>query len=87
MICSTVPDETKEQIKAGMAAAKANYAQSGTTLDLSSLTFTTQNESGDTADVAVSGKLKITINGATTEIDYPVPLLKMKNENGWKVCG
>lgn len=61
-------------------------------IDVSELVYTVTSESGDTAKVTLTGKavVTLTIQGqdAVQEYDYdsdPI-ILKMKNENGWKVC-
>lgn len=87
LLCSTLPADVKQSMQTAMDSVKNTYAQTGATLDLSGLTFTTKNESGDTADVEVAGKLKVTVSGTSTDVDYPTSTIKMKNESGWKVCG
>ena len=87
MLCSTLPAETKQQMQTAFDTMKQTYAASGAKIDLGGLTFTSQNESGDTAEVVVAGKIKVEISGNSQELDYPQSTIKMKNENGWKVCG
>jgi hypothetical protein len=55
-------------------------------LDTSGLTFKTTSQSGDTASVQVTGKLKVTLLGQSVDqdIDEAIPLVK---EGGkWVVC-
>ena len=67
-----------------MFCAKA----SGATIDVSGLKYEVANQSGDTANVKVSGKMKMTVAGATNEADYTPLTVQLKNESGaWKVCG
>jgi ABC-type phosphate/phosphonate transport system substrate-binding protein len=87
LLCSTLPADTKQQMQSAFDTMKQTYAASGAKLDISGLTFTSQNESGDSAEVVVSGKIKVEIGGNSQELDYPQSTIKMKNENGWKVCG
>jgi len=54
--------------------------------DTSGLKFETSAQSGDTATVTVSGKVKGTVAGQPVEIDYPPTPITLKNENGWKIC-
>jgi predicted small secreted protein len=76
------------EAKAGLEAGKQALTASGATVDVSGLKYEAANQSGDAADVKVSGKLKVTVAGNSVEQDYPPFTLKMKNEDGgWKVCG
>jgi hypothetical protein len=78
------------------AAADAMFAAAGNLpagaeLDTSGLTYTVKSESGDTGEVTVGGKLKITAAGVSQEMDMSamggaLTALPMKNESGWKVC-
>jgi hypothetical protein len=85
-ICSsnkTAVDAVKQSVdafKASMAASKAS-------IDVSGLKYEAANQSGDSADVKVSGQIKTTVAGNSTNVDFPAVTLKMKNESGWKVCG
>jgi hypothetical protein len=72
-----------QQMKTGLQAIAAQ----GATVDASGLTFTTQNQSGDTAQVAVGGTLKVTVSGVSSDVPMSNLVIPMKNENGWKVCG
>ena len=74
-------------MKQGMTTIKNSLAASGAKIDTSGLKFEAANQSGDTADVKVSGKLKTTVGGNSVDSDFPAATLKMKNESGWKVCG
>ncbi len=87
MLCSSIPADVKQQMQSGFDSLKSTYAASGAKLDLSGLTFTEQNVSGDTGEVVVAGKLKVSISGTDQEIDYPSATIPVKNESGWKVCG
>lgn len=76
------------QVKAAMDQSKAALTASGAKIDVSGLTYTTANQNGDSADVKVAGKIKMTVAGATNEADYTPITIQMKNEGGaWKVCG
>ena len=56
--------------------------------DVSALTYETANQSSDSANVKVSGKLTIVSAAGTSRSgEFPVMTLQMKNESGWKVCG
>jgi hypothetical protein len=76
-----------DAFKQAASASKSALAASGTTVDVSGLTFTVANQTSDSADVTVAGKLKITVGGNSTDTDFPAQKVKTKNENGWKVCG
>jgi hypothetical protein len=76
-----------DAIKQGVEASKKQMEAVKATIDVSGLKYETANQSGDAADVKVSGKIKTTVSGVATEADMPAVTLKMKNESGWKVCG
>jgi hypothetical protein len=78
---------TTAALKQGLDAAKAAMAAAKTKVDISGLKFDASNQTGDAADVKVSGKLKTTVGGNSIDTDYPAITLKMKNQSGWKVCG
>lgn len=82
LVCSAFVSEVER-----MQASFAQMAQTGAEIDISGLTFTTQNESGDTAEVVVAGNIKMTVAGAETETPFPPTTMITRNENGWKVCG
>ena len=81
LVCSAAASEVES-----MRDALAQVAASGATVDTSGLTYTVQNESGDTAEVAVGGTIKVTVAGAETEVPMTDMTIPMRNENGWKVC-
>jgi hypothetical protein len=83
LVCKSGGDAFKQ----GMDSMKTTLTASGATIDIAGLKFEAANQSGDSADVKVSGKMKITVSGASTEQDFPPSTIKMKNEGGWKVCG
>jgi len=58
----------------------------GLGLDISDLSFKTTEQSGDTASVQVTGKMKMTLLGAEQEqeIDEAIPMVK--EDGKWKVC-
>ncbi len=87
MLCSTVDESVRSGITQAGDAIKSTYDQLGATLDLTGLTFTVQNESGNNAEVVIAGNLKVNVNGAVNEAPFPSTTYKMLNENGWKVCG
>jgi hypothetical protein len=76
-----------DALKQAVESSKSAMAASKATIDVSGLKYETANQSGDSADVKVSGKLKMSVAGNAQETDFPAITLKMKNENGWKVCG
>jgi hypothetical protein len=64
---------------------KATVGLSTSPVETNAVTFTTTNQSDNTADVQVGGTLRVIIG----EEIKPLPLtltMKMKNENGWKFC-
>jgi len=81
LVCSAAASQV-DAMREGLTAVAA----SGAEVDVSGLTFTAQNESGDTAEVVVGGTIKITVGGAEQEVDFPEQTIPMRNENGWKVC-
>jgi hypothetical protein len=81
LVCSA----SASQVEA-MKDSLTQVAASGAEVDVSGLTFTPQNVSGDTAEVVVGGKIKITVAGTEQELDFPEQTIPMRNENGWKVC-
>ncbi|MBX3083353.1 MAG: hypothetical protein KF716_17100 [Anaerolineae bacterium] len=75
-------------VKTGLEQSKQALTASGAKIDVSGLKYDVANQSGDSADVKVSGKIKMTVAGTTNEADYTPLTLNMKNEGGsWKVCG
>lgn len=87
MLCS-VNAAAAEQIREGMEALKSTLAAGNATVDMSGLNFETTSESGDTAQVRISGSLKVSIAGVDQETDYPEVTIPMRNEGGsWKICG
>ncbi len=78
LICSAQVDNLKQGL--------ASIAQPNVSVDTSGLTFQTSKVSGNTAQVAVSGKVKLTIGGKSGEIPAPWTSMTMQNENGWKFC-
>jgi hypothetical protein len=82
LVCSA----SAEQVEA-MREGLAQVAATGAEVDVSGLTFTAQNESGDTAEVVVSGTLKLTVADVEQELPFEETTIPMRNENGWKVCG
>lgn len=70
-----------DSITGALAASHAKF-------DLSGLNYKTANQSGDSADVSVSGKITTTsAAGTSTTSDFPALTLAMKNDGGWKICG
>ena len=70
------------------AAVSAGIASGGFKVDTSGLTFETANQTGDSADVKIRGTVKSTsAAGTSSDHVFPAQTLKMKNDNGWKVCG
>jgi hypothetical protein len=81
LVCSAASGDVQ-----AMREGLTQVAASGAEVDVSGLTYTAQNESGDTAEVVVGGTIKITINGTEQQLDFPEQTIPMRNENGWKVC-
>jgi len=81
LVCSAAAAQVE-----AMKESLTQVAASGAEVDVSGLTFTPQNVSGDTAEVVVGGKIKITVAGTEQELDFPEQTIPMRNENGWKVC-
>ena len=79
LICSAQLDSLKQ----GLAAV----AQPNVSVDISGLTFHTSKLNGNTAQVAVGGKMKLTMGGSSGEAPAPFTSMTMQNENGWKYCG
>ena len=87
LLCTGNPAATDPLKKMGNALS-ASITASHAKVDTSGLTYETASQSGDSADVKVSGKVKATLpSGTSTESNLPTQTLKMKNDNGWKVCG
>jgi hypothetical protein len=87
MICSAAGSAAAD-MQASLEQMRDTLTASGATVDTSGLTFTTSNQSGDTADVTVGGNLKVTVSGVTTDTPFTGAVMKMRNEGGsWKVCG
>ncbi len=76
-----------DAIKQSVDSSKSALAASNAKIDVSGLKYDVANQSGDSADVKVSGKITTTVAGTSTDTDFPPLTLKMKNESGWKVCG
>jgi hypothetical protein len=69
-------------------AVAAGITSSGAKVDTAGLTYETANQTGDTANVKVSGKVKtVSAAGTSSAHDFPPQTLKVKKDNGWKVCG
>ncbi len=87
LLCTGNPAATDPLKKMGNALS-ASITGIGAKVDTAGLTYETANQTGDSADVKVSGKVKTTTTaGTSTESNLPTQTLKMKNDNGWKVCG
>lgn len=69
-------------------AVAAGIAAGNVKIDMAGLTYETANQTSDSADVNVSGQIVTTSAAGTAKAsDFPPQTLKMKNDNGWKVCG
>jgi hypothetical protein len=77
----------KDWVEKAFASPSAEQLE-GLTVDLSGVKFEVVSQSGDMAEIKVSGKLRITSRGQVQErsIDGS-PNTIMKNEGGWKYCG
>jgi hypothetical protein len=69
---------------AGVAGVLGSLEGGG--LDLSGLSFKTTEQSGDTASVQVTGKLKVTLLGQALEEDIDEAMPMVKEDGKWKVC-
>src|SRR5260221_1326030 len=78
LICSAQVDNLKQTLAA--------VAQPDVSVDISGLTFQTSFVKGNTAQVAVSGKMKLTTQGKSVDVPAPWTSMTMQNENGWKFC-
>jgi hypothetical protein len=79
VFCSAIPAASKDAFNQGAAAIKA-----AGTIDTAGLKYETKNQSGDAADVTVSGNLKAN----NVDVPFTALTLKMKQEGGaWKMCG
>jgi len=86
-ICTGNPAATAPLKQMGDALS-ASLSASGAKVDTSGLTYETANQTTDSADVKVSGKVTTTTKAGTSTVsNLPTQTLKMKNDNGWKVCG
>lgn len=85
VVCAAMAAELTDE------AASAMAAMGEAEMDFSGLTFTPSDVTDTSATVTVGGKLKVTVAGASQELDFATmgssaafPLVK---ENGaWKVC-
>jgi ketosteroid isomerase-like protein len=75
----------------GFDTIKTSMAATGGKISTDKLTYTAGTVNGDTATVTVSGKLTVTANGASQDVDFgggQATPITLKNEGGtWKVCG
>ncbi len=60
----------------------------GGVIDPSSIEYTLLNQSGDSAEVGMSGQVNVHIAATDTDmsIDFPELTLQLRDENGWKIC-
>jgi hypothetical protein len=87
ILCSGNPTVTAGLKQMGNAVS-AGIAAGNVKIDMSGLTYETANQTSDSADVKVSGQIMTTSAAGTAKAsDFPPQILKMKNDNGWKVCG
>jgi hypothetical protein len=75
----------------GQSVLQGITVQQGQGVDLSGLVYTEQNVQGANGEVRISGNVRITVSGVPADVDItsligPLATLKMKNDNGWKVC-
>jgi hypothetical protein len=76
------------QIREGMETLKTMLAAGDAEVDVSGLTYTTSNQTADTATVTVAGQIKFSVAGVEQTQDFPEAPVQMRNEGGsWKVCG
>ncbi|MEO8613143.1 MAG: hypothetical protein ABI690_34950 [Chloroflexota bacterium] len=86
-VCNS-PDASISTLTNFSDSAKVALEISGAKFDVSGFKYETANQSGDTADVSVSGKyITVSAAGTSTTADFPTLTLTMKNEGGWKICG
>jgi hypothetical protein len=84
--CSAISEDTRTQLVSAMSQLSDTYEQMGATVDLTGLTYTVENETADSATVAVGGVIKFTAAGNTQEAPMTGVSYTLKNENGWKLC-
>lgn len=87
LICTSNAEQAAA-IAQGMETMRETLTSSGAEIDTSGLTYTVKSESGDTAEVEVSGNIKVTVSGVSQDQPYPAVPVPVRNEGGtWKVCG
>ncbi len=86
LVCKAEKDAMEKQF-AGMPALPADQLKD-LKVDLSNVKLEVVSQSGDTAEIKGSGKMKITMAGQSQEQEVGGgPNTIMKNEGGWKYCG
>jgi len=88
-IPSVVCSQDVSNLQAEMA--KVGATNSGSTYDLSGVTFKVDKRNGDVVRLAItSGSVTIKTKSGNTLPNMPIPGsangVVLKNENGWKVC-
>jgi hypothetical protein len=87
MLCSANA-AAAEAMRQGLETTRNMLAANDASFDVSGLTYTAQNVSGDTGQVQVAGKFTVNAAGAEQEMDFPAQTVSVRNEGGtWKVCG
>lgn len=85
-ICSALAEQGADEMVAAFDTMKTVLTVAGGTIDISGMVFTTTSESGDNAQVRVSGALKSSQQGVE-ELEFPEMDVPMAREGGvWKVC-
>jgi ABC-type glycerol-3-phosphate transport system substrate-binding protein len=89
MFCGAYTEEQRAAATEALQSVTAAFAAAGTdvTIDTSGLTFTTQDETAETASVVAGGSVSVTVAGTTQEVPIAETTIQLRNENGWKVCG
>ncbi len=85
LVCAAEKDAVEKQF-AGMPALPADQLKD-LKVDLSNVKLEVVSQSGDTAEIKGSGKMKITMAGQTQEQEVSGANMIVKNEGGWKYCG
>jgi hypothetical protein len=76
--------EFKAEVEKSIVDAPADT--SGAKYDVSGVKYDVVSQNGNEGVVKSSGLFKITMDGSTSEIDATDDSIKLRNENGWKVC-
>lgn len=84
--CSSMTDETRNQISPVTDAITTMNQQPGVTVELTGITYTVENETTETATVVLSGNVRVTLGDVSSESPVERLSFPVKNEDGWKIC-